>query len=245
MANVDLAEEEATDAHLHPTGTLKVHSYSSIGRRYVLPTIRRYREAYPDIVVQLSCSQQMPDLFDGSCDVAIVAALALPDSDLVAHQVGSIYGVLCASKEYLEKRGTPRLPSELPLHDCLTLEVAAPEAGLWTLDGPAGRVEVPIKGVLQTNVSEVIVSGVTSGMGIGILPLFAAVDGLLDGTLVRVLPEFTLQSMNIYAIYPSRHFVDAKIKTWMECLQSNMPQAIQGDELALLSHRTLMFSAVA
>ncbi|SEJ32436.1 LysR family transcriptional regulator [Paraburkholderia tropica] len=235
VTSVDLAEDEASDAHLHPVGTLKVHTYTSIGRRYVLPAIQLYRESYPDVVVQLNCSQQMPDLFDGSCDVAIVAARALPNSDLVGHQIGSTHSVLCASREYLVKRGVPRLPADLRTHDCLTLEVAAPEAGLWVLDGPDGATEVSVNGVLQTNVSELIASGVKRGMGIGILPLFAAVDGLIDGSLVRVLPEFTLQQLNVFAIYPSRHFLDAKIKTWMDCLQSYVPDAIQREEIALLS----------
>ncbi len=237
-----MAEDEASDAHLHPSGMLKVHSYTTIGRRYVLPAIQQYRESYPDVVVQLNCSQQMPDLFDGSCDVAIVAAQTLPDSDLVAHQVGATYSVLCASKEYLAKRGTPLTPNDLQVHDCLTLEVSAPEAGIWTLDGPNGAINVTINGVLQTNVSEVIVSGVKRGMGVGIVPLFAAVDGLLDGTLVRVLPAFTLQKLNIFTIYPSRHYLDAKIKTWTECLQSYIPQALQREEVALLQQQSKALS---
>ncbi|WP_343654182.1 LysR family transcriptional regulator [Paraburkholderia caribensis] len=233
LAEVALAEEEASDAHLYPTGTLKIHSYTSIGQRYVLPAIDAYRKAHSDVVVELRCFQAMPELFDGSSDVAVVAAQTLPDSDLIAHQIGSTFSVLCASEAYLAMRGTPQVPSELVGHDCLTLQVATPDAGTLSLEGPSGLEEIPVHSVLQTNVSEAIVLGARRGMGIGILPMFAAVDDLVDGSLVRVLPDYQLQPMNIFALYPSRQFVDAKIATWMQCLQSYLPKAMKDDEAKL------------
>ncbi|WP_322029447.1 LysR family transcriptional regulator [Paraburkholderia sp. J76] len=234
VASVDMADEEASQASLHPAGTLKIHSYASIGRRYVLPAIQLYREQHPDVVVQLRCSQQIPEMFDGNCEVAIVAAWSLPDSDLVAQKIGSTYSILCASRDYLARRDVPRTPADLQKHDCLTLDVAELEANIWCLEGPGGTIDVAINGVLQTNVSEMIASGVRRGMGIGILPLFSAVQGLLDGSLVRVLPDYTLQKMHIFALFPSRHFVDAKTRTWVDCLRSFVPRAIQREEAVLL-----------
>jgi hypothetical protein len=74
---------------------------------------------------------------------------------------------------------------------------------------------------------------IREGMGIGMLPLYAAIDGLRDGTIVRVLPEHTLQKMNIYALYPSRKFIDAKTRTWVEFLRTHMPKVIARDEALL------------
>lgn len=70
-------------------------------------------------------------------------------------------------------------------------------------------------------------------MGIASVPVYAAIDGLRNGSLVRVLPEYTLQRINIYAIYASRRYVDAKIRTWIEFMRDYLPRAIVEDETAL------------
>jgi DNA-binding transcriptional LysR family regulator len=67
-------------------------------------------------------------------------------------------------------------------------------------------------------------------MGIGIQPIASAVDGLRAGTLVRVLPEYRLEELNLFAIYPSRKFVDAKTRTWVDFLKQSIPELLASDE---------------
>ncbi len=74
---------------------------------------------------------------------------------------------------------------------------------------------------------------VVSGMGIGALPVYAAVNGLKDGSLVRVLPRYSLFHLNVYALYPSRQYLDAKIRTWVEFLREHMPAMLAADEHSL------------
>jgi DNA-binding transcriptional LysR family regulator len=83
------------------------------------------------------------------------------------------------------------------------------------------------------NIAESLVVAIRAGMGIGMLPLYAAVDGLRDGTLVRVLPNHTLQNMNIYALYASRKFTDAKVLAWVELLRAYLPEVIARDKALL------------
>jgi DNA-binding transcriptional LysR family regulator len=73
-----------------------------------------------------------------------------------------------------------------------------------------------------------------AGMGIGALPFYTALPGLQDGSLVRVLPEHTLFPLDVFALYPSRQYLDAKIRTWVEFLRDYMPQRIEADERRLL-----------
>lgn len=80
LADIDNAEEEASGAHERPSGVLRMHSFASIGQHYVLPAISRYRALYPEVAVELTLSQQLPDLFEGSADVAVVGASTLPNS---------------------------------------------------------------------------------------------------------------------------------------------------------------------
>ncbi|GGD66100.1 LysR family transcriptional regulator [Caballeronia grimmiae] len=233
LADIDGAEEEASDAHEHPSGTLRMFSFASVGQHYILPAIARYRALYPDVKVELTLSQRMPDLFEGSSDVAVVSAGTLSDSEVISHRLGSTFSILCASPAYIDARGTPAQPADLASHDCLTLQTPAFPAREWTLEGPQGRETMHISGTVQVNIAESLVVAIREGMGIGILPLYAAIDGLRDGSLVRVLSDYTLQHTNLFALYASRKFVDAKTRTWVEFLRAHLPDVIARDEALL------------
>ncbi len=233
LADVGKAEEEASGAHERPAGTLRIFSYASIGQHYVLPAIARYRAQYPDVRVELTLSQSPPDLFGGGSDVAVVAAHSLSDSEMVSHLLGSTFNILCASADYVHSRGTPQRPGDLAQHECLILNTPAFPPHEWLLEGPDGSELIQVSGPLQVNIAESLVVAIREGMGIGVLPLYAAVDGLRNGTLVRVLPNLTLQNMNIYALYPSRKFIDAKTRTWVDFLRGHLPEVIARDKALL------------
>lgn len=229
LADVASAEDEASGAHERPAGVLRMHSFASLGQRYVLPAISRYRALHPEVTVEMTLSQRMPDLFEGSSDVSVITASSLPNSDLVSHQLGSTCSILCASPGYVRTHGSPRVPAELSEHDCLILKTPAFPAHVWTLEGPEGSVEMHVDGPVQVNIAESLAVAIREGMGIGMLPVYAAVEGLRNGTLLRVLPQHKLQKTNVYAIYPSRKFVDAKTKTWVEFLRAHLPEVIDRD----------------
>ncbi|KAK47181.1 LysR family transcriptional regulator [Caballeronia jiangsuensis] len=233
LADIDGAEEEASCAHEHPSGTLRMFSFASVGQHYILPAIARYRALYPDVKVELTLSQRMPDLFEGSSDVAVVSASALSDSEVISHKLGATFSILCASPEYIRARGAPEGPADLAQHDCLTLQTPAFPAREWTLEGPEGRETLQISGTVQVNIAESLVVAIREGMGIGMLPLYAAIEGLRNGSLVRVLPRHTLQRTNLFALYASRKFVDAKTRTWVEFLRAHLPDVIARDEALL------------
>jgi DNA-binding transcriptional LysR family regulator len=74
-------------------------------------------------------------------------------------------------------------------------------------------------------------------MGIGGLPLYSAIGGLRSGNIVRVLPEYRSHVMNIYALYPSRQYLDAKIRTWVDFLRDELPATLEADEAVLAQFR--------
>lgn len=233
LADLASAEEEASDAHERPAGTLRLFSFASLGQHYLLPAIARYRVQCPDVSVELTMSQSAPDLFGGGSDVAVIAAPSLSDSEMVSHLLGSTCSILCASPHYVRSRGAPAKPGDLAQHECLILNTPAFPPHEWMLDGPGGSALIEVRGPLQVNIAESLVVAIREGMGIGMLPLYAAVDGLRNGTLVRVLPHHTLQNMNIYALYPSRKFIDAKTRTWVDFLRTHLPEVIARDKALL------------
>ncbi|TPQ30870.1 LysR family transcriptional regulator, partial [Burkholderia ubonensis] len=74
---------------------------------------------------------------------------------------------------------------------------------------------------------------IRDGLGIGMLPLYSAIGGLRSGQIVRLLPEYRSQTMSIYALYPSRQYLDAKIRTWVDFLRDELPATLEADEAAL------------
>jgi DNA-binding transcriptional LysR family regulator len=72
-------------------------------------------------------------------------------------------------------------------------------------------------------------------MGIGPLPVYSALAGLRAGTLVRVLPEYTLETKDICALFPSRRYLDARTRTWSDFMREYLPPALARDQRALKS----------
>ncbi|KUZ72368.1 LysR family transcriptional regulator [Burkholderia ubonensis] len=234
LAYVDQAEAEASDAHARPSGKLKVHCFTSLGQHYTVPAVSRYRERYPDVHIDLTLAQRMPDLLDEGYDVAIVVGRDLPDSGLVSQRLGESYSVVCASPRYLEQHGVPQQPQDLARHACLGMVAPGFHYDDWTLSGPNGDEHVALPAPpFRVNVAEALAVAVREGMGIGVLPIYSAIAGLRNGHFVRVMPEYRSHVMNIYALYPSRQYLDAKIRTWVDFLRDELPATLDADEAAL------------
>ncbi len=205
------ADEEAGSAQTVPAGRLKIHAMSAIGNHYVIDAIAQYREIYPSVMFDLTLTNRLPDLLEEGYDMSIVLARDLPDSGFVAQRLGITYSILCAAPAYLHKRGFPNRPGDLRAHDCLRIVNTVMPAENWTFVGPQGleTVNVPVS-PFHINTADGMTVAIKKGMGIGIQPIASAVEGLRAGTLVRVLHEYHLEEFNMFGIYPSRKFVDAK-----------------------------------
>jgi DNA-binding transcriptional LysR family regulator len=212
-------------------GRLKIHAMSAIGNHYVIDAIARYREIHPTVMFDLTLTNRVPDLLEEGYDMSIVLARELPDSGFVAQRLGITYSILCASPAYLEKRGIPHSPDALAEHECLRIVNTVMPVEHWTFEGPQGMetITIPVS-PFHINTADGMTIAIRKGMGIGIQPIASAVDGLRAGTLVRVLPEYRLEELNLFAIYPSRKFVDAKTKTWVDFLKQSIPELLASDE---------------
>jgi DNA-binding transcriptional LysR family regulator len=235
LAYVDEAEAEAADAQVKPSGRLRVHATTSFGQAYLVPAVVRYRERYPEVSVELTLSQYMPDILEEGYDVSLQLSTAeLPDSGLVSFRLGDVHSVLCAAPEYLRKRGTPHTVRDLEAHDCLQIVASVFPRDRWHLDGPDGRETVHLpRASFEVNSADALGVALREGVGIGALPMSTALAALRSGALVQVLPEYRLQKLTAYALYASRQYLDAKIRTFMDFLREAVPMALAADEAAL------------
>jgi DNA-binding transcriptional LysR family regulator len=231
---LDEAEGEARNANVRPRGSLRVHSWGAFGQHYIIPCVASYEEKYPDVYVDLTMLQRTPDLLEEGFDVSIVLAEELEDSALVAQQIGATASILCASPSFLQRHPSIERPEDLARLPCVELGIPQFSPNRWTLYRGEDEVTVGITGRLRVNVPESVAVAIEHGMGIGALPAYSAMRGLRDGTLVRVLPDYTLRPLRIYLLYASSRYLDAKIRTWVDHLKQSLPLQ-RAAEIALLT----------
>lgn len=234
LEHVELAEAEASDALIHASGKLRVHSMKSFGQNYVVPLMWRYMKRHPSVQMDLTLAQRVPDLLEEGFDVAILLAPTLPDSDLVSQRLGTTYNIVCASPEYIALHGMPHTPRDLLKHTCLHLTTPVAPPDRWDLDGPDGTEVVHLPpSVFTVNVAEAMATAIMEGGGIGVLPVSEALSHMRAGTMVRVLPDYRHQENTVFALYASRRWVDAKISTWVSFLRDELPTQLAADEATL------------
>jgi DNA-binding transcriptional LysR family regulator len=228
------AEAEATAAHAHPSGQLKMHTMTGIGLHLIIDAISSYRKIHPNVSFNLTLANRVPDMLEDGYDISIVVASELPDSGFVSQRLGGTYSIVCASPDYVREFGVARKPGDLRSHTCLRLISAVVQMERWVFDGPDGQEVISIgSSPFQVNSADAIIAAISSGIGIGVLPIYAASKGIKEGSLIQMLPDYHLEDLNIYAIYPSRQYLDAKVRTWVDHLRETLPSVLAGQDAAL------------
>lgn len=200
------------------SGTLRVSLPASFGRQYVSPLIPEFLTLHPRLKVHLDLSDQMRDLASEGFDLAIRIG-EMKDSNLVARRLAPNLRVLCASPEYLRRRGVPSKPDQLSSHDCLVMVSGKLANSVWRLRGASGgEVSVRVRGRLEANLGEVIRDAAIAGMGIALHSTWHVCDDLRAGRLQRVLPTYSLPESGIYAVMPQRRLVPARARAFTDFL---------------------------
>lgn len=236
LSDIERAEAEARDALLEPRGVLRVHAVPGLGRELVSQAVLAYRSTYPEVSVDLMLSQRMPNLLEEQLDVAIVIARTLPDSAYVSQKIGASHCILAASPAYLAQHPAPECVEDLVDHTCVLLTTVDYAPDEWHLESRDGQAAYrPMGPHFGVNDMDAMSTVLQAGAGIGLIAGFSAIDDLRKGSLVRVLPQFHTSQRNVYAVYSSRQFVDAKIKRFIDVLRVHVGDQLNAyaEELAI------------
>jgi len=214
LASIEEAESFVTRRSTMARGTLKVSAPTSFGRMHIAPYLGRFIEAHGDLQINCTLSDEFIDVVAEGYDVAIRIA-ELTDSSLVARRLAPVYRVLCAAPAYLKRHGEPQSVEQLADHVCLAAQQQIP----WRLEGPEGSVTVRPAAPLATNSNEVVREAVMSGMGIALRSTWDVGPDLASGRLRVVMPAYQASDrVGVYAIYPTRRFLPAKVRLFIDFL---------------------------
>lgn len=230
LADIDEAEADATKLTLRPSGVLRMTMPVSFGVKHVAPLIAPYLEKFPEVQIDATVSDRRIDLIEEGIDLAIRIGATL-DPGLVARRLGSDHLMICAAPSYLARRGTPTRPEQLEQHDCALYSYAA-DGNEWTLTGPDGPVRIKVGGKVRANNGDILTQIVLDGGGLMCQPSFLVGDAIADGRLVQVLPDYALPSIGIFAVYPSRKYLSAKIRTFVDFMAESLSSNTSWSALA-------------
>jgi len=185
----------------------------SLGRTHILPILVDFLSAYPDIKMQLSQTDRAVNLLEENVDLAVRLG-SLPDSSLIATRVGLVRRVLCASPQYLEARGTPRVPEDLVDHDCIASE--ATHSRDWNFRKVGAHFAVAISHRLMVTTVETAIDAALAHVGIAHLMSYHADGYVANGQLRIVLEEFEPPLRPLSLVFPSQRQVPLKLRAFLD-----------------------------
>lgn len=215
--------EAITDSHealrnfdADPKGRLRVVSRSSIGQRLIVPYVCEFRRRYPEITLGLELTDTPLDFVAEGFDVAITMG-HLQSSSLIAKPLAITESLVCASPEYLNKRGTPTDPRELKEHECLSFQ-ARTGRNVWKFSRASICTDVQIRAGIAINNGEALKQLALDGLGIVLVTDWLVSDELENGSLIRLFESYAIEPEGtpITALYASRIHLPQKVRVFLD-----------------------------
>lgn len=221
LADLEEAEQSVSQAHGALRGRLKVALPLAYGIRHVGPLITEFMALHPAVEFDLDFNDRRIDLMQEGFDLAIRVA-RLPDSSLIARRLAPVPSALCASPDYLARRGTPARAADLAGHAALVYSnLANPDT--WNFIGPEGQpgsVKVPVR--LRANNGEFLTRAAIAGQGVILHPTFYLDEAIRAGQLVPLLTDHAWPQVNAYAVYPPTRHLSRRVRALVDFLAERL-----------------------
>lgn len=220
------AERAASGEYRAPRGELLVTAPILFGTLNVAPIVHDFLGAYPDVTVRLVLSDGVIDLVESHIDVAVRIG-RLPDSALVAQRAGEIRWVVCASRDYLRRRGEPGVPAELSEHDCIAFEGLQRYREWPFVDANGAQQQVTINPRFSVNTADGVTGAAVAGLGIGRVLSYQAANSVRDGKLVPLLSEFAPPSIPVQLVHAAHQQQPLKLRAFLDFVAPRLQQRLR------------------
>lgn len=227
LSDLEAAEEAAHSHAREMSGSIRVLSLPGLLTHVVAQAIAEFRRRHPRVTVELNYDVHASRDIEAH-DITLLVDQAPVPADAVVRPLADGYSVLCASPEYLRRRGAPQTPQDLHEHDLVRfLLPGAASAPLRLIDGTDGsRAEaVHVVPVLTCNDHETVLRSTLEGAGISSQPLQLVAPLLRDGQLERVLSPWISERFRLVATFASRRYMPARTRAFLDHLLQHAEQA--------------------
>jgi DNA-binding transcriptional LysR family regulator len=216
LSDLEQADDMAGALQSTPRGTLRIYTATHIVP-FIAAGVAEYLASHPEVKVDLTMGERTVDLIDEGYDVGI--RLTPPvGSSLIVRSLATWRHVLCCSPGYLERHGALQQLPELADHNCIR-HVLYPFGDEWHFTDQKGTpASIRIAGNLLTNSGETLRRAALQGVGVAFAAGFLVAGDLESGRLVRLLPEYRSVEFAMNAVYPHRHHLSAKVRSFIDLL---------------------------
>lgn len=201
-----------------PRGLLRVTAPINFG--FLRAIVGGFLQRYPEVQLELVCTDRLVDLIHDGFDVAVRAG-PLADSALVVRTLAAFSSYAVASPGFLDKHGSPERPQDLEQFDCIVFGAGTQRAA-WKLRRGNKVVAVSAKPRFTANDFDFIDEAALAGLGVAMLPAFRCIQYLRTGKLQRVLPGWCTPETSLHAVYSSTRHLSPKVKVFLDYLRDRM-----------------------
>lgn len=218
IADFNNAEASVSAGGVKASGHLRVTAPAGFGRRHVAPLVPGFLDQHPDVSLSLNLSDRVVDLVNEGFDCAVRVG-DLPDSSLVSVRLADNRRLCVATPAYLQRAGTPRHPSELMRHACLTLSSDASQTRGWAfvVEGTATYLRPGAR--LDCSDGQVLHEWCLQGLGLAWRSTWEVEHDIAAGRLVSVLDEFAAPPNGIYAVFAQRKHLPLRLRLWIDFIK--------------------------
>ncbi|MBL8510925.1 MAG: LysR family transcriptional regulator [Betaproteobacteria bacterium] len=215
LADIDEVEDHFKGSQKKPHGRIRVDVPASAGRHLIAPALPDFLRRYPDITVDLGCTDRPVDLIAEGVD-CVIRGGNIFDESLVARRLGEFEVITCAAPSYLARYGVPLSPLKLEGHWALNFFSARTGKVMpfdFLIEGQPQTVDLQHQA--GTNDADTYLAMAQQGIGIAQLPLTRIVQDIVAaGGLVPILESWRPSSLPIYLIYPRNRHLSARVRAF-------------------------------
>jgi DNA-binding transcriptional LysR family regulator len=214
------AQQKIDNFKNEPEGLLKITCPINVGLQLMVPALNEFSHLYPKIELDIHFTDDVVNILQAGIDLAIRGA-PLPDSGLQALHLLTLPTSIYGSPEYIGKYGKPTSPTDLEKHNWV---IYKPSSSIIELKKDTRSYSIKVRGVISTNNATSRTAFVEGGHGLGRIPNYDAKPKVTAGTLVRVLEDFELPDINVYAVFPSGTTSSKKLRLLLDFLKVSLPR---------------------
>ena len=224
LEDVREAERSASGEYAEPKGDLVISTSLILGRQHVLPIVAEFLKTNPGVNVQLLLANRIVNMMEEQVDLAIRVS-DRPDSSLIAIHLGSTRRVVCGSPAYFREHGTPKNPTDLGKHDCVTIGgFISPTT--WIFKSGKSVMEVPVRSRLVVSTAEAALDAAIAGVGIASALSYQLPTAIKKGQLEIVLAKFEPEPMSVDMLYVGGRLMPRKLRAFCDFAAPRLKTAL-------------------